>query len=561
MISKQVFINAAIQAMAWIAGPAAFAQQPFTIHGQLAKDRQGMVRLVYYNDAGDGIKDSAAVKDGAFVLKGTIANPGPAQLILNPDDGRPMTAEYYKSLDQQIFYLEGAEYSLKSDSGIKASLIRGGQAQSDYTLLKELHRPVDEQMATIMKEVEHYKSGGGDVDMGRIKEQMKPLAQKSADIDSAFISEHPDSYIAFELFRKKIRGFIEPAILEPKFLHFSERIRHSSEGEKLAVHIAAAKKLEAGQPAIDFTLKDSAGQAISLSSLKGKSVLICFWKVGDYGSESLLLSMARVNKLYKDKGLKIVAVSYDEDAQKWAAAIRENKMDWINVSDKGGIDFKNNSLSTVAKAYDISYNSLPQCLLVGPDGKILASHLRVDNELPGKLEKQLGAPSMAGSGKEESDVYIGGNMVKYPQVDWIQGTPVAAFDKDRIYIVELWATWCVPCVAAMPHLNALSKKFGDKITVIGQDVMEEDKEKVVKFVQKKGDGLTYAIAYAGGSGSDFYKKWILPAGVTGIPQTFIIQNNKLVWQTHPDLLNEKVLQLLIDKKFTIEAAQALAEKN
>ena len=32
-------------------------------------------------------------------------------------------------------------------------------------------------------------------------------------------------------------------------------------------------------------------------------------------------------------------------------------------------------------------------------------------------------------------------------------------------------------------------------------------------------------------------------------------------QTHPDKLNEAVLQLLIDNKFTIDAAEALAEKN
>jgi len=237
-----------------------------------------------------------------------------------------------------------------------------------------------------------------------------------------------------------------------------------------------------------------------------------------YGEESQRFSMARVERLFKDKGLNILVGEGADNS---------------------------------------SYADQTQCFLVGPDGKIAATRLQLNNELPARIGKFITPGAVADAG----DVYVGGEIVQYPQVDWIQGTPVSAFEKDKIYIVELWATWCVPCVAAMPHLNQLSQKFAGKITVIGQDVMEENKEKVEKFVKGRGDGLTYRIAYAGGRGSDFDKKWIEPAGVTGIPQTFIIQNNKLVWQTHPDKLNEAVLQLLVDKKFTIEAAEALAEKN
>lgn len=513
---KQVFLHTAIQAIAWMAGTAAFAQQPYTITGRLGKDRQGFVHLLYYGSDGRRIQDSAAVKDGAFILAGKVGVPGMAQLILNFDAHRPMTMDYYQGLDQQGIYLEGAAYKVEGETGLKTAGITGGQAQTDYSTLKQLHKTIDAQMEEINAVVAKYKTGGGDIDMEHLKERMKPLAAQSNTIDSAFIKDHPDSYIAWELWKKKVRGSIDPAVIEPEFRHFSERIRHSLEGEKLAAQIARARKLDVGASATGFVLKDTSGKTVNLSALKGKYVLICFWQKNVYGIEGQRFSLDRVRRLYKD--VYILPAALDESRD---------------------------------------YTDMPQCLLVDPAGKIVDSRMSLGNELPSRIAKFIKPTGIAAEG----DVYVGGEMVKYPQVDWIQGQAVTTFEKGKIYIVELWATWCVPCVAAMPHLNKLSQKFAGKITVIGQDVMEEDKQKVQQFVQKKGDGLTYAIAYAGGRGSDFDKKWIEPAGVMGIPQTFIIQDNKLVWQTHPEKLNEDILQLLIDNKFTIDAAEALATKN
>jgi thiol-disulfide isomerase/thioredoxin len=157
---------------------------------------------------------------------------------------------------------------------------------------------------------------------------------------------------------------------------------------------------------------------------------------------------------------------------------------------------------------------------------------------------------------------LGESLSEYPAVEWLQGQGLTSFDKDKIYIVELWATWCIPCIKAMPHISELHEKFKNKnVVFIAQDVMENDKEKVLKFVKNKKELAGISVAYAGSNGSDFEQKWIKAAGIVSIPQTFIIQNNKLMWQTTPYMLNEKVLQLLVDHKFTIDAAKALADKN
>lgn len=164
------------------------------------------------------------------------------------------------------------------------------------------------------------------------------------------------------------------------------------------------------------------------------------------------------------------------------------------------------------------------------------------------------------SGKEP-DLGIGSEVSEYPKVTWLKGESIDKFDKNKIYIIECWATWCGPCMGAIPHLNELHKKYGNQIIIVGQGVMENDLTKVRKFVEEMGDNMAYTVAFAGGSDSDFARKWLIPAGVKGIPRTFVIQNNKIVWMPSPVELTDEAIKLLIDKNFTFENLKAAEKKN
>lgn len=153
-------------------------------------------------------------------------------------------------------------------------------------------------------------------------------------------------------------------------------------------------------------------------------------------------------------------------------------------------------------------------------------------------------------------------VAEYPKVTWLKGAPLEKLDKDKTYLIELWATWCKPCVAAMPHLSELHEKFKDKIVFIAQDVWEEDLEKVKAFIAANDKMMSFSIAYAGSQAtSDFDKRLVKPTGTFGIPRTFIIQNNTMLWMTDPTQLNDEVLQLIVDRKFTPEAAAKLVKKS
>lgn len=138
------------------------------------------------------------------------------------------------------------------------------------------------------------------------------------------------------------------------------------------------------------------------------------------------------------------------------------------------------------------------------------------------------------------------------EAEFIKGEAPKKWEKGKVYIIECWATWCMPCIAAIPHLDELYDKYSEQgLVVIGMDVWEDQKDLGVKFVQKKGDGMSYPVAYAA-RGSKFDTDWIKGAGVEGIPHAFVIKDGTLVMEANPQELTEAKIKELLDNKLDIQ---------
>ncbi|QQL45157.1 TlpA disulfide reductase family protein [Sulfuriroseicoccus oceanibius] len=149
-------------------------------------------------------------------------------------------------------------------------------------------------------------------------------------------------------------------------------------------------------------------------------------------------------------------------------------------------------------------------------------------------------------------------------VTWVQGEPVKTLDEEgKLYLVECWATWCGPCIAAIPHVNDLSQKFSDDgLVVIGMNVWEDGLEKVQKFVADKGEGMSYRVAYSGGRSSAFADQWLKPAGAKGIPFALLVRDGKLVATAHPSEITDDLVKMALSDDFDAEqfAAKRAEEK-
>ncbi|MFM7180392.1 MAG: TlpA disulfide reductase family protein [Verrucomicrobiales bacterium] len=148
-------------------------------------------------------------------------------------------------------------------------------------------------------------------------------------------------------------------------------------------------------------------------------------------------------------------------------------------------------------------------------------------------QQAITAPTLLPGGEVKPDALTKG--------EWIQGAGPAAWEPGKVYMLECWATWCGPCVAVIPHVNELHKKYSEKgLRVVGVNVWEDGKEKVEAFVKAKGDGMSYPVVYTG-KGSDFEKEWLNAAAVRGIPHAFLVRDGKLLLKSHPSRITDEVI--------------------
>lgn len=163
---------------------------------------------------------------------------------------------------------------------------------------------------------------------------------------------------------------------------------------------------------------------------------------------------------------------------------------------------------------------------------------------------------------QSPQITIGSNAPELKINNWVKGGTLIPFEKGKIYLVDLWATWCVPCIAGMPHLSMLQAKYKSiGLEIIG--ITSEDKfgnsfDKVKQFVHRKDSVMNYHVAWAPVSKKDsvegiWLHPWMLQAGLGNLPTAFLIdRNGKLVFIGEP-LSIDSILDDVIKDRHNITA--------
>jgi thiol-disulfide isomerase/thioredoxin len=144
----------------------------------------------------------------------------------------------------------------------------------------------------------------------------------------------------------------------------------------------------------------------------------------------------------------------------------------------------------------------------------------------------------------------------------LQGEAVKEFKKGEIYVFECWASWCGPCIAAIPHLDDLHKKMSKKgVVITGVNVWEAERDaasaqRAKDFLKAQGEKMSYRVAVGGKA---FIKDWLEAAEVNGIPHAFVVADGKIAWMGHPMQLTDEIIGDILTGT-PLAAAAPIADK-
>lgn len=157
-------------------------------------------------------------------------------------------------------------------------------------------------------------------------------------------------------------------------MDLNRRVNEYRRNEKQRLEVE--QSLAIGKEAPEVVLPDPDGNRVALSSLRGKVVLLDFWAAWCNPCRQANPRLRQLYDRYRDQGFEIYGISLDRNREQWLQGIKEDNINWIQVSD---LRFWN---SPVVSLYNVE--AIPFNVLIDREGRILARGLMM-----GQLEEFL----------------------------------------------------------------------------------------------------------------------------------------------------------------------------
>jgi peroxiredoxin len=295
-----------------------------------------------------------------------VNKKGSFELVYNPE----VTGFYYLVLSnqKQILIVLKPNETAQMDIDFVSGMVQAVRNSEENLLLKnfyDLNVKHTQQLSEIQNEQgahsAQYQSAVNDM----TATVRALLSQHSANYASSAVLEYLPMESNMDIYETVLSGLAK-AYSKDQFI------------QTKYTELANAKKTAVGYLAPEITLPDTNGKTLSLSSFRGKVVLIDFWASWCRPCRQENPNMVRMYNKYHAKGFEMLGVSLDKDKQSWIAAIRADGLTWSHVSDL------KHWQSAAAAEYGV--RSIPHTVLVDKQGNIIAKNLR-GFELEQKLEE------------------------------------------------------------------------------------------------------------------------------------------------------------------------------
>jgi peroxiredoxin len=359
------------------------AQQQYLIKGDVSKIKEPIdkVYLSYYAD-GKSTQDSSKVINGKYEFKGMVSDPVMGNLRASYASDTSSKTKRMISYKRDVagIFIENSKININNVDSFSNVTIKGSKAHAEYLKLKDVTKDVTAKMELLNKEYSELYKKKDEAGMKRVDDEFEKVDAEMKVKYKEYLKVNTSSPIGIYAFKQYAGYDINADDAEPIFLALSESIRNSAGGKEMTEKIEIAKKTGVGKMAMEFTQNDTLGNPVSLSSFRGKYLLIDFWAswCGPCRQENPNVVLA-FNK-YNNKGFDVLGVSLDQPTgkEKWLKAIHDDKLTWTQVSD---LQYWKNAVSVM---YGIQ--AIPQNFLLDPQGKIIGKNLRGE-ALNKKLEE------------------------------------------------------------------------------------------------------------------------------------------------------------------------------
>ncbi|HEY9260930.1 TlpA disulfide reductase family protein [Chitinophaga sp.] len=365
-----------ISAGAFLAGCAGQTEKgEFKIDGHFSNLPLGPVVLEELTLENVKVVDSTNVKDasGKFSLKGMVAEQGLYRIRF--DNGKFV-----------LLALDAGDMKIDGDiDKLEDIKVTGSEPTTE---LQQFLGDISKQSISLTAEMRQLDSLHGSLPDSAFQPKLVALQKKEKDFENSFFlmadkTKNPANAV-FAI--SQVRNGEEIVAHKQVITNLTTRFPKNTLVKSMTDKIAELEKsqqqgggsdaaggeepsaVKVGQVAPDFTLPDQTGKMISLSSFRGKYVLVDFWASWCGPCRQENPNVVKAYQQYKGKNFTVLGVSLDKTKDKWQQAIKEDGLAWNHVSDLKFWD------SAVVPLYGI--NAIPTNFLLDPQGKVIASNLR-----------------------------------------------------------------------------------------------------------------------------------------------------------------------------------------
>lgn len=337
----------------------------FVINGEIKGTASGEIKLMKYAEGKWITEDSAKIEKGKFTLKGATALPELRIVSMGP---QTVVAQ---------FFAENGKLTLSANAdSLNSTEVTGSPANDEFSVLKKELKNIAKETQELQQKYSAAMQRGNEDEMKKAQIDYEAMMGNTKVYTRNFVREHPKSTVSPLIVLMQLAQEMSGQEIDATIAAFDPSIQSSIYVAELKKMADRLKITNIGSVASDFTLNTPEGTPLTLSSLRGKIVLVDFWASWCKPCRQENPNVVKAYNRFKDKGFDIIGVSLDRDKAAWVKAIADDQLTWHHVSD---LKFWQNE---AAVKYGVQ--SIPFALLLDKDGKIVAKNLRGE-----ELEKKL----------------------------------------------------------------------------------------------------------------------------------------------------------------------------